>query len=110
MSNGTSYSYHYGSKMDLETMKVVTAKIERIVTIAGYGTEIKEVTTHLNKEKKVIDKVGTRPYTVEVQATNTSQPTVSPTDVEGNPYAEWKYIDPSLVTVSSEEDEKVIDV
>ncbi len=65
LSNGTSYSYHYGSKMDMETMKAVTAKIERIVTIAGYGTEIKEVKTHLNNAEKAIDKVGTRPYTQE---------------------------------------------
>lgn len=65
LNNGTSYSYHYGSKMDLETMKAVTAKIERIVTIAGYGTEIKEVKTHLDKAEKAIDKVGTRPYTQE---------------------------------------------
>jgi hypothetical protein len=41
-----------------------------------------------------------------IQATNTSQPTVSSTGVEDNPYAEWKYIDPSLVAVSGEEDEK----
>lgn len=53
--------------MDIETMKAVTAKIERIVTIAGYGTEIKEVKTHLNnaEKAKAIDKVGTRPYTQE---------------------------------------------
>jgi len=63
--NGTSYSYHYGSKMDLETMKAVTAKIERIVTIAGYGTEIKEVKTHLDNAEKAIDNVGTRSYTPE---------------------------------------------
>ncbi len=42
-----------------------------------------------------------------MQAANTSQPTASLTDVEGSPYAEWKYIDPSLVAVSGEEDEKV---
>jgi hypothetical protein len=65
LNNGTSYSYHYGSKMDLEMMKAVTAKIERIVTIAGYGTEIKEVKTHLDNAEKTIDKVGTRPYTQE---------------------------------------------
>jgi hypothetical protein len=41
-----------------------------------------------------------------MQATNTSQPTASSTGVEGNPYAEWKYINPSLVAVSGEEDEK----
>jgi septal ring-binding cell division protein DamX len=54
-----------------------------------------------------------------MQDTNTSQPTVSPTGVDptgvdptgldGKPYAEWKYIDPSLLTVSGEEDEKIID-
>lgn len=64
LSNGTSYGYHYGSKMDMEAMKAVTAKIERIVMIAGYGTEIKEVKTHLNNAEKAIDKVGTRPYTL----------------------------------------------
>jgi hypothetical protein len=63
--NGTSYSYHYGSKTDLETMKAVTAKIERIVTIAGYGTQMKDVKTHLDNAEKAIDSVGTRPYTPE---------------------------------------------
>jgi septal ring-binding cell division protein DamX len=43
------------------------------------------------------------------QAANTSQPTASPTDVEGSLYAEWKYIDPALVAVTGEEDEKVTD-
>jgi hypothetical protein len=43
------------------------------------------------------------------QAVNTSQPTASPTEVEGSLYAEWKYIDPALVAVTSEEDEKVTD-
>ena len=46
-------------------MKAVTAKIERIVTIAGYGTQVKEVKTHLDNAEKAIDSVGTRPYTPE---------------------------------------------
>ena len=29
---------------------------------------------------------------------------------EGNPYAEWKYIDPSLVAVQGEGDEKIVSV
>jgi len=33
-----------------------------------------------------------------------------PTAVEGDPYAKWKYVDPSLVSNSGEEDEKIIDI
>ncbi len=45
-----------------------------------------------------------------MSTTNMSQSTVSPTGAEGNPYTEWKYIDPSLVATSGEEDEKLINI
>ncbi len=61
--NGTSYSYHYGAKMDLETLKATTKKIEKIVTKAGYGTQIEEVNTHLANAESALASVGTNPYT-----------------------------------------------
>lgn len=50
------------------------------------------------------------PDTQELRSNETQDANTPQTGVEGNPHAEWKYIDPSLVAVLGEEDEKLTNV
>jgi hypothetical protein len=59
-----------------------------------------------NDKETRVQKV---PDTQELKSNETQDANTTLTG-EGNPYAEWKYIDPSLVAVLGEEDEKLTNV
>lgn len=66
--NGTSYSYHYGAKMDLEALKATIKKIENVATRAGHGGEITEAKLHISNAESTMLAAGTSPYTAEQKA------------------------------------------